>query len=307
MNVSKRDWIIANYDRLKAQGVIKSQNTAAKALGLSATALSQYFAGKYMGDIDSVERSLEKYINLLLTRQITNTTRKVWVDTQNSNTVLAICQRVHVHVSFGVVTGRAGVGKTEALKRYAKENPDVIYLEVDTAFSPRELMKAILKTLGGDFKGSINELKIAVINRLKDSGRMIIVDQAEYLNERALDLLRTVHDQANVGILLAGMHRLYQNLYGTKGVNEQILTRVGAYANLEALPEADVDKIVTAHFPELEDEDLRQLFYTSCKGNTRRLTLLIKNVQLNQQSRVGVTDSLFLDEKTIASANAILL
>lgn len=306
MNVTKRDWIVTNYDRLKAQGVIKSQNTAAKALGLSATALSQYFAGKYQGDVDSVERSLEKYINLLMTRQL-SVSRTVWVDTINSNTVLSIAQRVHVHVSFGVVTGKAGVGKTEALRKYTKENPDVIYLEVDTAYSPRELMKAILRELGGDFKGSINELKIAVINRLRDSGRLIIIDQAEYLNERSLDLLRTVHDQAHVGILLAGMSRLYQNLYGTKGVNEQILTRVGAYAHLEPLPEGDVDKIVSAHFPNLEDEDIRQLFYTSCKGNTRRLTLLIKNVQMNQQSRVGLSDNLFLDEKTISSACAILL
>lgn len=306
MNVTKRDWIVTNYDRLKAQGVIKSQNTAAKALGLSATALSQYFAGKYQGDVDSVERSLEKYINLLMTRQL-SVSRTVWVDTINSNTVLSIAQRVHVHVSFGVITGKAGVGKTEALRKYAKENPDVIYLEVDTAYSPRELMKAILRELGGDFKGSINELKIAVINRLRDSGRLIIIDQAEYLNERSLDLLRTVHDQAHVGILLAGMSRLYQNLYGTKGVNEQILTRVGAYAHLEPLPEPDVDKIVSAHFPNLDDEDIRQLFYTSCKGNTRRLTLLIKNVQMNQQSRVGLSDNLFLDEKTISSACAILL
>lgn len=306
MNHTKRDWIIANYDRLKAQGVIRSQNQVAKAVGLSASALSQYFAGKYHGDQEAVERSLEKYLNLQMTRQM-SVSQKVWVDTINSNTVLSIAQRVHVHVSFGVITGKAGVGKTSALLRYAKENPDVIYLEVDTAYSPRELMKAILRELGGDFKGSINELKIAVIQRLRDSGRLIIIDQAEYLNERSLDLLRTVHDQARVGILLAGMNRLYQNLYGTKGVNEQILTRVGAYANLEPLPESDCDRIVSAYFPTLEDEDTRQLFYSSCKGNTRRLTLLIRNIQMNQSSRVGVEGSLFIDEKTISAARAILI
>ena len=307
MNTTKRDWIIANLDRLRSQGAIKSQNHIAKSTKFSASAISQYIAGKYLGDTDAIERALEHYIQLLISRQQQSITKEVWVDTVNSNTVLSICQRVHVHVSFGVITGKAGVGKTSALRRYVKENPDVIYLEVDTAYSPRELMKSLLKELGGDFKGSINELKAAVVTRLKDSGRLIIIDQAEYLNERSLDLLRTVHDQASVGILLVGMPILYQNLHGVKGVNEQILTRVGAFAHLEPLPEHDVNRIVESYFPELEDKNMLQLFNTSCKGNTRRLTLLIRNIQMNQSGRVGVQGSLFVDEKSIAAARAILM
>mgnify|MGYP001381395138 CR=1 FL=1 len=304
--IQKRDWITNNYFKLKAEGVIKSQNQVARSLGLSASALSQYLAGKYVGDVEAVERSLEKYLLLLISRQ-KSVTREVWVDTVNSNTVLSICQRVHVHISFGVITGRAGVGKTSALKKYVKENSDVIYLEVDTAYSPRELMKSLLKELGGDFKGSINELKTAVITRLKDSGRLLILDQAEYLNERSLDLLRTVHDQAKVGILLVGMPILYQNLHGVRGVNEQILTRVSAYAHLDSLPEEDVNKIVENYFPDLEDENMQQLFFSSSNGNARRLTNLIKNIQMTQQGRYGIADSLLLNEKTISAARAILI
>ena len=194
----------------------------------------------------------------------------------------------------------AGLGKTESLRRYAVLNPDVIYLEVDTAYSPRELMKCLLRELGGDFKGTINDLKMVVIERLKGSGRLLIIDQAEYLSERSLDLLRSIHDQAKCGILIAGMQKLFQNLRGNTSVNEQIMTRVAAYAELKPLTSEDVQGIVTLHMP--ESNGIWRDFYKHCGGNARVLNNLLKTaVALSRGEGIQI------NSRIIESARGCLL
>lgn len=44
-----------------------------------------------------------------------------------------------------------------------------------------------------------------IVDKLKSSGRLIIIDEAEHLPYKSLELVRRIYDKANVGILLVGM------------------------------------------------------------------------------------------------------
>ena len=59
-------------------------------------------------------------------------------------------------------------------------------------------------------------MMLDIIDKLKSSGRLIIVDEAEHLPYTSLELLRRIYDKAEVGILLVGMPRLMKNLKGDK-------------------------------------------------------------------------------------------
>lgn len=64
------------------------------------------------------------------------------------------------------------------------------------------------------------------MRELRDSGRLLMVDEAELLLYRALEVLRRLHDKAGIGIVLAGMPRLLINLKGRRGEFAQLLPAV---------------------------------------------------------------------------------
>jgi len=113
-----------------------------------------------------------------------------------------------------------------------------------------------------------------IILRLKDSGRLIIVNQAEYLSQLSLELLRTIHDEAKIGLLLVGMPKLYFNLKGKKSEFRQLFTRIGYKVKLENLKPVDTESIVNTIMP--ETKDLWDSFHNESLANTRALIMLLK-------------------------------
>jgi DNA transposition AAA+ family ATPase len=49
----------------------------------------------------------------------------------------------------------------------------------------------------------MHELSEACIAALRDSGRLLMVDEAENLPYRALETLRRIHDKSGIGMVLA--------------------------------------------------------------------------------------------------------
>ena len=93
---------------------------------------------------------------------------------------------------------------------------------------------------------------IDIVNKLKNSGRLIIVDEAENLPYRALELLRRIYDKAKVGILLVGLPKLLTNLKGNKGQYKQLYSRVGVLAELLPIPGNDILEITSRVTPDSE-------------------------------------------------------
>lgn len=269
--------LVERFNRFINSGNL-SINIASKSMGISAATLSLYLRGEYEGDTAKITKAVEQY--LVLNEARTNTPRNTdtEVETRNYTLVKGLCARIHRNGRMGVCTGQAGLGKTTALKSYASEFTDVIYLEADTSVSPRELMKSLNRIINNNVTGTVNEIKNQLILRLRDTGRLIIIDQAEYLSEKALDLLRTVHDRTGVGIVLAGLPQLLSNLRGIGGVNEQLYTRISMAVELRRLPEDDVRMLVHAHLPGINGE--YKVFNRLCRGNARVLNLLIENARI---------------------------
>ena len=114
---------------------------------------------------------------------------------------------------------------------------------------------------------------VECVRRLKGSDRLLIVDEAEQLPYKSLELIRRLHDKAGIGILLVGMPKLLGNLTGIRGEYAQLYSRVGIGARLEPLTEADVQNIIHRRIPEASD--LWKVFYKETYGNTRRLFKLV--------------------------------
>ncbi|WP_337871599.1 AAA family ATPase [Ignavibacterium sp.] len=250
-----------------------SINRVARQLGYSPAVLSIYLQGKYSGNNDKLEFAISSY--LARQEEIEQMPRESipFVSINNSKIVFSIARMCHNECEIGCIVGEAGTGKTRAIKEYTLQNPDVILLEADLSYTTKIFFKELSRKLGMDDSGGIYDLFTNCIDKLKDSGRLIIIDEAENLPYRALDMIRRLYDKANVGILLVGLPRLVSNLTGKRGEYKQLYSRVGFVSQLDRLTENDTRQIVQKVF--LSSNGEYADFHNLAKGNMRKLEKLI--------------------------------
>ncbi len=260
-------------DLIKEKGITKAYVCRA-AGNISQSQLSQWLKGVYKGDNKTIDEAVEGFINkenLKLT--LSNNTIE-FVETSIANRVNETAKNCHYKAELGVVFGDAGLGKTTAVENYSGKNPDVILIKANPSYTKKYLIQELHKKVGCEGFGAIYLMLNDIISRLKDSGRLIIVDQAEYLSQPSLELLRTIHDEAKIGLLLVGMPKLYFNLKGKKGEFRQLFTRIGYKIKLENLMPEDTEMIVKNFLP--ESNDVWQAFHSVSLANTRALSMLLK-------------------------------
>ncbi len=274
---------MTNYDLISNLKTIMetqdiSQNDLSRALGISAAALSQWMAGKYKGSVAKIEDAVKAFIDR--EREKTKTPKKTipFVMTSISKKIFELARVCHLEGEIGVCYGEAGIGKTVTAKEYLSRNSDVIFIEADLGYTAKVLFTEIHKKLGLIGRGLIHEMFDQVVEKLKGSGRLIVIDEAEHLPYRALELLRRVYDKAGVGIMLIGMPRLIHNLRGKRGEYAQLYSRVGLAGKLDPLKSQDTEMIVSAM---KLDTRLSPAYHSECHGNTRVLSkLLVRSIRL---------------------------
>ena len=270
----------------------------ARSLDLSPTTLHLWLNDKYKGNVGKINKAVEQYMERELLRE--ENVNIPFVETSVAQDIFEIANTCHVEGEIGVCCGCAGVGKTYAVKMYALEHSDVILIETDFGYTPKVLFSEIHKTLGFEGTGALHNMVIDIVDKLKNSGRLIIVDEAENLPYRALELLRRIYDKARVGILLIGMPKLLKNLQGDKGQYTQLYSRVGVLAELQPIADNDIVAITSKVTP--NSVSIYPKLSAFCGGNTRVLTKL-----LVRASRIAKLNNTDIDEDVLNAALSQLL
>lgn len=270
-----------------------------RAINMSNATLHLWLAGTYTGNVKKIDEAVKNFLEIEKLRE-----KKISIEFVNTTIVedvYDIARICHVDGEIGVCCGDPGVGKTYAVKKYAIENTDVILVEADLGYTTKVLFSEIHKKLGFEGLGTIHNMFSDIISKLKSSGRLIIVDEAEHLPYKALELLRRIYDKANIGILLVGMPRLIMNLRGEKRQYAQLFSRVGIATKLAGLTETDAKSIIQSVLP--SNKGLHKLLFENSAGNTRVLTkLLVRAIKLAQINNTEI------DKEIIqASINQIII
>jgi len=272
-----------------------TQATLARALGISAAAVNQYLQGLYNADVANIEKKIKSYLSLSAEKAEAKIYRPKFIQTFIASRILDACRFAHTEQELALVVGDAGLGKTTAIKQYALDNPGVILIEADPGFGASSVLEEILLKLNGETGRNIHPMMNDVIARLRDTGRLIIIDEAENLPYKALEVLRRIYDKTGVGLLLCGMPRLLSNLRGKRGEFAQLYSRVGKVTNINniraEMPESvqsDTEMMVNAYLP--GSNGYWKDFYAHSKGNPRVLFKLIRRsariMEVNQ-TRLG--------------------
>lgn len=263
-----------------------SINTVAKSINWSAGALSLWLKDDYTGDSEKVERDVAAYLSRHEERAQVQTGVE-FVMTSQAVAILSAVRYAHTWGQMGVIYGRSGIGKSEAIKHYSASVGGVIVLTIDpVSLTPSAVLHDLAEALGESPRGTLRGLLRRICKRLDKSGRLIVVDEAQFLTHRAIESLRKIHDTAKVAIVFCGMPRLYHHMMGN-GVEifEQLLTRVGIKKDIPSLSIADASLILRGRNPEISEAVCRVAFDLSF-GCGRRLDKLY-----NHAARAAASES----------------
>lgn len=255
-----------------------SQGAVARGIGKSAAVVSQYLQGKYNGDVKAIDVLVEGWLLNQRERANDSFNQLSYTYTATARRIEEVIRLAHVEGETVVLYGQAGLGKTSALAAYIKKNPDAILVDSDPSFTAKVLLSNLANKVGAESRGSLHVLIEGLISRLKNSGRVILVDEAENLPLRALECLRRIHDKTGIGLVLAGMPRLLVNLRGSNGELKQLYSRVAFRLDLgEKMPDAELEDIINQSLANIDAETVQELVIAA-NGNTRRLAKLVKGV-----------------------------
>ncbi|EJX8503023.1 AAA family ATPase [Salmonella enterica] len=256
-----------------------SQGQVARAIGRSSATMNQYVQGKYNGDIADMEERIGHFLRRVREKQNALRIDERFVSTPTASKGLEVLSYAHLESEICVLFGAAGLGKTMILKEYARRDSNVIFIEADPGFTARTLLEELCGRLRLSKNGNIHALIEVCVEKLKDSGRLLVIDEAELLPYRALEVIRRLHDKAGIGVVLAGMPRLIVNLKGKRGEYAQLYSRVALALDLgNALARQDFDQIAVDLMPEAEDRKISDALYEQSKGNARRLFKMARGV-----------------------------
>ena len=242
------------------------------ATGLAKSTISMWLNGTYNGKKDKVTDAINNFIQRERERAVENDLP--FVNISIVKYISEIARLCHTQGKIGVCVGRAGLGKTVAVKKYTQEFLDSILIESDSGYTAKSLLKEIHRRLGLSGKGSVYDLMGEVVRKLNQSGRLLIIDEAENLPYRALEITRRIHDKTGVGVLLIGRGILLENLKGYNNQYDQLYSRVKYTKIIDSLLIQDVIKILETIE---QNTELAETYLQYSGGNTRRLEHLISH------------------------------
>ncbi|WP_235893713.1 AAA family ATPase [Limnobaculum xujianqingii] len=256
-----------------------SQSQIARAIGKSPAVINQYLQDKYQGNIAALEEDLRQFLNRETEKSRSQKLCACFVPTVTARRALEVIRMAHLDGEINVIYGDAGMGKTMIMRQYAAENRDAVLIEADPGYTARVVLEELCSKLGLNRRGNIHELSDSCVNALRDSGRLLLIDEAENLPYRALEMIRRIHDKAGIGVVLAGMPRLIINLKGKRGEYKQLYSRVAFALPLgDVLPRNDINDIAVSVLPDAAEPAVSDELFNASRGNARRLFKLLRGV-----------------------------
>ncbi|MFZ5988411.1 MAG: AAA family ATPase [Bacillota bacterium] len=218
----------------------KTQAAAARELGVSEALLSQFLSGTYKGNINDVTEKIKQYIEFE-TKKIVLPCFPEFTETSVTKGIWYALKFAHVHGDIALIFGEAGRSKSITLKEYARKNEKVIYIEADATISnAKSVLEEIWEALGNKNKEPERYLKKGIIEALQDSGVLIIIDDAQHLTLKAMDIMRVIHEHAKIGIAFCGNQHVYDRMLGREATQyAQLYSRIGIKKYIQAAVSMD--------------------------------------------------------------------
>ncbi len=154
-------------------------------------------------------------------------TPDIFITTDNVKRMESLCNELidpagDLTSSFGIVIGRAGRGKTKSGLHYAVNQPDAVYVLYIDGLSLVGVARKIAYELAGIKPVSFEKCLDAIDRETATNRRLIIIDEADKMPRKSIEMLRGVNEQCRCPIVLVGE----EALANTVGQERRLKSRV---------------------------------------------------------------------------------
>lgn len=292
-------------------------------LDISRAYMSQYLNGKYKSDPTTIEEKLQAFVDEYEQGKAAEnpSTPEAGTDSRTSAVLrpkteyfeskdymqtVGICKSCQENMALGIIVAKSGYGKTHALKKYAKL-PRVIYIEGSETMNCKDIVRRIERRIGmGRSYGSIDERTERIAEFFEvNRGYLIIMDEADKLinkyTQKKIELLRTITDSSDVGLVIAGEPVLETLL---KAYDSRFANRIDFYYKLRGLSEQEVRGYLDGY--DMEEKAMEEFISRAKNSQTGCFRLLDRT--LNNVLRIlRESGSTRITMKTMSQASNMML
>ncbi|MGA3799143.1 AAA family ATPase [Pseudomonas fluorescens] len=172
--------------------------------------------------------------------------------------------------------GPSGFGKSAAAA-FAANMHRAYYVECRDTWSKKAFLQAVLRDMSVHATRTMSEMVDQIAVQLTASGRPLIIDDVQYLLDKAVaNVLTDIYNASQGTIVIIGEERVPASLSKLERLHNRVLEWVPAQAaTLE-----DLKQLATASYPQLEiAEDLLEDLNRATCGCLRRAAVNLYRVQ----------------------------
>ena len=253
-----------------------SRKRAARFLHCDPTTIGRLLKHSYAGDVPGyVERMRQVLRRERLRRTIPDEPALAAISTTAA--VHRTMQIAHLEGRIAAVLGPTGVGKTVAVRQYGETTDNVASIVAGCTGTKEVVAKRLCAALDMETRGRTAKLRDALIERLRGTDWLLVVDEIDEVPTSTLRLLREITDETRVGLVIVGTETFLEDLRakGSKVVN-QFLGRVAYVEVLAGLGRDDVEAIAE---PYKLDKAAMEVLTAAASGQARRVAALLVAAQ----------------------------
>lgn len=289
-------------------------------IGIGESTLAEWRGKKYKGNVATLEDKIKKFMGRKksMIRRIdfvadTFNKRAVFDNLKTVQEFVASAnhQDVHESAKIGLIIGRAGLGKTKGVEEYIKTQSNCVMITAENGDTERSIMSKLAEAFGQKHWGTLQILKGIVKEAIKSREMLIIIDEAEHLRPKTIDIVRSTVDGTGTGLILVGTQQLRDKLMSQRAEYEYLYSRIVAVCKVKELSQEDVFKIVSRYlegedieYTEKEILDVTKALHKFSRGSARNLSNLIamsmKLVKMDSNYKLsqGKLNSAFITKAT---------
>ena len=243
----------------------KSQSGVAQELGISPGALSGYIGGHYKAP-HTITTKIEELAAINVQKKVAPKEPE-FVETGISRQVTNAIRYSHLQGKISVVYGDAGIGKTVAFRNYLAKNTLAIGVTISPTYASITGVNELIADQLGVRERVARKQTAEIINKLRGSGRVLVIDEAQHLTVRALNHLRCISDESGVGICMIGNDEVYTKMKGSGRADfAQLFSRIGMRKQVLVanITKEDVQAVFGGY---VKEESALDILYRICRTN----------------------------------------